>query len=169
MYKIFYICLQHRHKGHVVLSSAPNRSMMASSRWDAAYFLSWGELRGAVSGTEVVDSANRELCDTGQPMAELNYASSDIRPAAGPGFTLACSLQLFIGLFDEKNFQLHRSKLPIYCEDFTVSSMEDSYQYIGRITWIQRSLMARYCACSEKKRGCRKSNLHSPQTLSEIL
>lgn len=143
--------------------------MMASSRWDAAYFLRWGELCYAVSVTEVVDSVDLELCDTGQSMAEPNYASSDIRPAAGPGFTLTCSLQLLIRLFDEKNFQLHRFKLPIYCEDFTVYNMEDSYQYIGRITWIQRSLTARYCACSEKKRGCRKSNLHSPQTLSEIL
>lgn len=169
MYKIFYICLQHRHKGHVVLSSAPNRSMMASSPWEAAYFLSWGELRGAVSGMEVVESVDLELCDTCQPMAEPNYAGSDIRPTAGAGFTLTCSLQLFIRIFDEKNFQLHRFKLPIYCEDFTVSNMEDSYQYIGRITWIQRSLTARYCACSEKKRGCRKSNLHSTQTLSEIL
>lgn len=80
MYKIFYICLQHRHKGHAVLSSAPNRSMMASSPWEEAYFLSWGELRGAVSGMEVVESVDLELCDTCQPMAEPNYAGSDIRP-----------------------------------------------------------------------------------------
>lgn len=78
--------------------------MMASSRWDAAYFLRWGELRDAVSVTEVVDSVDLELCDTGQPMAEPNYASSDIRPAAGPGFTLTCSLQLLIRLFDERIF-----------------------------------------------------------------
>jgi len=104
MYKIFYICLQHRHKGHAVLSSAPNRSMMASSRWEAAYFLSWGELRGAVSGMEVVESVDLELCDTCQPMAGLNYAGSDIRPTASAGFTLTCSLQLSIRLFDKKNF-----------------------------------------------------------------
>ena len=103
MYKIFYICLQHRHKGHAVLSSAPNRSMMASSPWEAAYFLSWSELRGAVSGMEVVESFDLELCDTCQPMAEPNYAGSDIRPTAGAGFTLTCSLQLSIRLFDKKN------------------------------------------------------------------
>ena len=48
--------------------------MTASSRWEAAYFLGWGELRSAVSGTEVVESVGLELCNTSQPMLAATLA-----------------------------------------------------------------------------------------------